>query len=150
MRTPVKSLYYAALFMMALLANNCIANESKANKSGHSHKHHHGKFEVSSSLEKPALTLEVIRDEASGWNVHIKVKNFRFAPENINKTPLSTEGHAHIYVDDQKIARLYGPWFHLADLPAGQHTVRVSLNANNHDAMTFNGELIEAKKIIVQ
>ena len=141
----MKASYCASLLALALIANNSMASEP-----GHSHKHHHGQFEISSSLEKPELTLEVSKDSAAGWNVHINVKNFRFAPENINKVPLSGEGHAHIYVDDKKIARLYGPWYHLGNLTAGEHTIRVSLNANNHDAMTLNGKLIEAKKNIVQ
>lgn len=42
------------------------------------------------------------------------------------------EGHAHIYIDDVKIGRVYGEWYHLAtanlNLSPGSHVVRVDLN----------------------
>ena len=53
------------------------------------------------------------------------------------------EGHAHLYVDDRKIARLYAPWFHLDSLPPGTHTLRVELNSNDHRPLTHRGKIIE-------
>ena len=41
------------------------------------------------------------------------------------------EGHAHVYVDGEKIARLYGPWLHIPSLSPGA-VVEVTLNANDH------------------
>ena len=94
----MKLTYCTSLLILVLTANITFANES-----GHSHKHHHGQFDVSSSLNKPELSLEVIKDSSAGWNIHIKVKNFRFTPENIDKAPLASEGHAHLYVDGKKL-----------------------------------------------
>ena len=52
------------------------------------------------------------------------------------------EGHAHLYVDGKKRDRLYGPWYHLADLTPGRHTIEVTLNSNNHAEYLLEGEAI--------
>ena len=85
-----------------------------------------------------------------GWNIHVTTKNFRFSPENINKEPIEGEGHAHLYVDGKKISRLYNAWFHLSNLSPGSHTLRVTLNANNHAELVLNGKNIEYSKEVIQ
>ena len=41
-----------------------------------------------------------------GYNLEAKVSNFRFAPEDVNTAAKPGEGHAHLNVNDKKIARL--------------------------------------------
>jgi hypothetical protein len=60
------------------------------------------------------------------------------------------EGHAHLYIDNVKRARLYGTWFHLEDLEPGKHIIRVTLNANNHSALIAKQRLVEASIRIIQ
>ena len=36
-----------------------------------------------------------------------------FAPENVNQADVDGQGHAHIYVDGEKVSRVYGERFHL-------------------------------------
>lgn len=59
------------------------------------------------------------------------------------------EGHAHLYVDGQKIARLYGKWYHIEELSPGQHEITVTLNANDHREYAVNGENISTSTIVV-
>ena len=63
--------------------------------------------------------------------------NFTFAPQNVDGEPVDGEGHAHLYVDDVKVARVYGEWFHLDSLPEDAQQVYVSLYANNHQPLTW-------------
>ena len=106
------------------------------------HDHHHGhhqSLDVSAWPARPKLSIKLHRDAASGWNLQLVTENFRFAPERVNQAAVPGEGHAHVYVDDQKISRLYGHWYHLTGIDAGVHTVRVSLNANDHSELVLDG-----------
>ena len=57
------------------------------------------------------------------------------------------EGHAHLYLDGQKIARVYGEWYHLPKLE-GDHELRVTLNTNDHQDYAVKGEVVGATKKI--
>lgn len=113
----------------------------------HDHGMHHGAFPVPAE-DAPSVTLTAVADDASGWNVHVKTENFRFAPENVNGASVPGEGHGHVYLNGEKFARLYAPHFHLADLPAGPHTLKVTLNANGHETFTVDGAPVEAEVVI--
>lgn len=105
--------------------------------------HHHAPVEVPEGLPVPAVEMKVEPDAKGGWNIHVSTTHFRFAPERVNGDPRPGEGHAHLYVDDRKVARLYAPWFHLDSLPPGTHTLRVELNSNDHRPLTHRGKIIE-------
>ncbi len=95
--------------------------------------HAHGKpIALPSGPTAPTLDMTVTKDPAGGWNLHVMTTNFRFAPENVNAPHRAGEGHAHLYVNGKKVARLYGPWFHIGALPRGRTEVTVTLNANDH------------------
>lgn len=119
---------------------------TEAAADGHSHDM---AFEASNPV--PTVQLEVVEDAKSGFNVHVETTDFIFAPEKVNDTETeSGEGHAHIYVDGVKVARLYGPWYHLdVDLDSGEHEVRVALNANDHRPYASADAPIGAKATIV-
>ena len=103
------------------------------------------------NAKKPELHLSVEPDSVTGWNIHIDTRNFDFTPKKIGqKTALLPEGHAHVYVDDYKIARIYSPWYHLKELTPGPHTIRISLNANDHSNLTYNGVALDATIEIMQ
>ena len=99
---------------------------------------------VADDGDAPSLNISVTKDPMSGWNLHVMPANFRFAPENAGKAHIDGEGHAHVYVNGTKIARLYGPWMHLADLPQGDTTIEVGLYANDHRALKVNDVPINA------
>ena len=107
------------------------------------HHDHSELLVVSEDAPAPTLDATVTRDPVSGWNVHLVTGNFRFAPEHASKAHVPGEGHAHLYVNGEKIARLYGPWAHVASLPDGKTTIRVTLNSNDHRALAVGSEPVE-------
>ena len=46
------------------------------------------------------------------FNLFVDLENFRFTPEEVNKTSRINEGHAHLYLNGKKVTRLYGILFH--------------------------------------
>ena len=102
------------------------------------HMHGDAKFEVPAE-SAPTVDFEVIEDAKSGWNVHIKTTNFTFAPNNVNGQNATGEGHAHLYVDGEKVARVYGEYFHYDENFDGSKTFKVTLNANDHSEYAVNG-----------
>jgi copper(I)-binding protein len=124
---------------------------------GHAHQHGHGKahqhgqghghhqiLDLPADDDAPSLSLAAEPDAAGGWNLHVMTENFRFAPENVNSDHQAGEGHAHLYVDGKKVARLYGPWYHLGKLMPGRHELKVTLNANDHRPLAVDGAPLAA------
>lgn len=103
----------------------------------------HGMYEVSSA-NAPMVSFSVAEDAKSGWNITIDTRNFTFTPKNVNQANVEGEGHAHLYIEGEKIARLYGPYFHYAGDFDGTKTFRVTLNANDHSEYAIDGKVIEA------
>ena len=100
---------------------------------GGSERHSHGHpIKLSAGPDAPTVTATLHKDAASGWNLLVVTKGFRFSPENASKEHVAGEGHAHVYVNGTKIARLYSPWMHIAQLPADRAVVKVTLNSNDH------------------
>ena len=97
----------------------------------------------------PALAMTVEKDPVGGWNLHLRVKNFRFAPERASTPHRAGEGHAHLYVNAKKVARLYGPWFHIGSLPGGKTVIRVTLNTNDHRGLMVGGKPLEVAHTVV-
>ncbi len=108
----------------------------------------HGKhgelLQLPEGTDVPTLDIAVKPDPMSGWNLHIVTDKFRFSPENASAPHVAGEGHAHIYLNGKKVARHYGPWFHIAEMPKGKNTVKVTLNANDHRALGVAGKPLEA------
>lgn len=121
----------------------------QAHSAGHQHgggtSHSHGSLAVPAGVPQPSVQLQVERDRKSGWNIRLVTDNFRFAPEELDQTNRVDSGHAHLFLNGQKIARLYGPWYHLNSLPAGKQTLMVELTSNQHNVLTVNGKPVIAK-----
>lgn len=106
--------------------------------------HDHGEtVSLPAGSDAPTLTIEAFPDPVSGWNLRVITTNYRFAPENAGGDNVSGEGHAHVYINDQKLGRLYAEWMHLSNLPAGEVSVKVSLNANDHSPLAVDGVPLE-------
>ncbi len=96
----------------------------------------------------PALSLSVMPDPVTGWNIHMELVNFRFAPENAGAPDASGEGHAHIYVNGVKVMRAYGDWIHLETLPQGEVTVRAALYSNDHRPIAVDGAPVGQEVVV--
>lgn len=118
----------------------------------HDHsKHAHGTREVSELTNLPALSMSVTEDTFSnGWNIQLNTENFSFSPEHVNSRNINNEGHAHIYIDNKKVARVYSHWNYVFDLEPGTHVIRATLNSNDHDRLTIHSVPVEASVTIIQ
>ncbi|MFE3327018.1 hypothetical protein [Streptomyces sp. NPDC059176] len=91
--------------------------------------------------DAPAVSLTVRADEHDGWNIRIDVRHFRFSPDSVGGAAVLGSGHAHLFVDGEKVARVYGSWYHLSadDVPPGARTLTVGLYADDHTAWAVDG-----------
>ena len=128
-------------------------NQHNHNQHKQHNQHKHSNLEVSDfekSTPIPRISFIIEPDSMSGWNIHISTEHFRFAPENVNTHVKTNEGHAHLYINNHKMARLYGNWYHLKNLMPGKHEVRITLNANDHSNWSHQGQVIAATQTITQ
>jgi len=133
---------FAACLAVALLSSVPAFAESKHGDHGH---HMHDKaLHLTAGPNAPSVKATIKADLVGGYNLHIMVTNFRFAPENASGIHVDGEGHGHIYVNGKKIARLYGEWFHIASLPKTGADVKVTLNANDHRDIFVDGKMVAA------
>ena len=144
---PIYLVYWTAtaLFVGMLLAP---AGTKVSTGDHHGPAHIHATHEVDPE-SPPEFTSAVTKDALAGWNVSVTTRNFAFAPEMVNQANVPQRGHSHLYVNGQKIARLYGPAFHIADLPEGRNVVSISLNANDHSDLVLNGQPIAAEVVVM-
>lgn len=107
--------------------------------------HEHPPFEMPTDQPIPTVALMATPDPIGGWNVKLETTNFTFTPETVGDAAVAGEGHAHLYLNDEKIARLYGPWHHIPELPPGTYTLRVTLHANDHSLFVHAGQPLMAQ-----
>lgn len=116
--------------------------------------HAHEPIDVRAWQQEPRVSVVATADSLSGVNLHVVAEHFRFAPEHVNTAPVEGEGHAHVYIDGVKWGRLYGEWLHLPKetfKTAGEHQIRVTLNANDHSDLALNGVVVATStKVVVQ
>ncbi len=96
----------------------------------------------------PTVELYAFPLPDGSFNLQLRTSNFTFTPQNIDKAPVLGEGHAHLYVDGVKIARLYGEWHHVPTLPPDSKLLTVSLYANNHQSFAVDGEIISSSVLL--
>ena len=83
---------------------------------------------------------------------HMSLGNFTFTPSAINKDPVDNEGHAHLYINGEKITRVYGNWVHIPSslLVTGPNAVSVTLNGNDHSEWARDGKSISSTVIVIK
>lgn len=96
---------------------------------------------------EPSIALQLLPEDDGSFNLFVETTGFTFAPEHVNQASVQGEGHAHVYVNGEKIMRIYGPWVHIDSLPSGG-LLRVSLNTNDHTEWGFDGMPIAAEMYI--
>lgn len=109
----------------------------------------HGILDISHEESTPKIEeFKIFKDPMSGWNVYIQVSHFRFAPERASQAHHPGEGHAHLYINGSKIARIYGNWFHIPELVKDKNEIKITLNSNDHQTLAIGKEVIE--KLIIK
>ena len=150
----MKTIFLKLFFLTAavLIFHGTGPAEAQSHKHGNAHGSAHGEHAkpimIPAGPNAPSVSISVTKDAVGGWNVHIKTGNFKFAPEHASGKHIPGEGHAHIYVNDKKISRVYGPWFHLGSLPTDGANVKVTLNANDHRDLMVDGKFVAATKTV--
>lgn len=102
----------------------------------------HPKFEIPRGAPVPSVMIHAEKDTMGGWNIHLMTKNFEFTPEKAGLDDILGQGHAHLYVNGKKVARVYGNWFHTT-LVKGINKIKVTLNTNSHKDYYSEGKPVE-------
>ena len=92
----------------------------------------------------PTIKAELQKDPISGFNLYLITSNFRFSPELAGLKHKNGMGHAHLYIDGHKIARIYSNWHHIKEIPDGAKEITVTLNSNDHMAFVFKSAVIKS------
>lgn len=124
-------------------ADGGVAPDGRVSADASANEHIHGALDVSHWTKLPAVQLNATKDPTGGWTLQLSVANFDLAPDHASTASKEGEGHMHLYVDGEKLTRVYGPWFHLADLKPGKHQLRIELSANDHSALANGHQLID-------
>ncbi|MBV1910807.1 MAG: hypothetical protein KUG78_16025 [Kangiellaceae bacterium] len=123
--------------------------------------HQHNSRDIGNS-PAPQIELSVYRDQVSGVNVHISVKNYWLNAPNFiqsfdaaefdgnelkeedEKKTENLQGHAHVFVNGIKRQRLYGSDIHISNgwLKKGVNQITISLNSHQHENWTVNDKPI--------
>lgn len=110
----------------------------------HASHSHDTPYYIPPEAPQPSIELLLHSDSVSGWNLELVTSNFRFTPHDVGKVNVPGAGHAHIYVNGEKLSRVYTNWYHISELPAGSNEVKVTLNTNDHLQYYSNFEPVEA------
>ena len=119
--------------------------DDAAGNSHGGHDHNGGTSpELIASAAPVSVRISADVEDNGGVNVRIMADGWRWAPELVDQEHTPGAGHGHIYVDGEKIARVFGSDYHIGELTPGRHEIRVTLNTNNHGELTYNGQKVEA------
>ena len=89
-----------------------------------------------------ALDVQAARDV---YVVTIETQNFEFfQPEADSAEHMPGQGHAHLYLNGLKLQRMFDHSATIGALPPGRHTVRVTLNTNDHKTYIVDGQPVGA------
>ncbi len=53
------------------------------------------------------------------------------------------KGHAHLYLNGKKVTRLYATSHFMDKLPKGNLEIRVTLNTNMHEDLSYKAKLVQ-------
>lgn len=106
-------------------------------------------IDVSEEENIPTINLQVTNDEMDGWILRIETDRFEFSPQESGSEHKMGEGHAHLYINNRKSARIYSEWYHIGDLPPGNNTIRVTISTNNHKDYMVDNEIISDEVEII-
>ena len=135
---------------MALIVLAPVACSGDGTSAANGSQHDHGSsVEVADGEPVPTIAIEVTEDPVEGWNLQVLTTDFEIVPENVSTAHIDGQGHMHLYIDGEKVSRLYGEWHHIGPLAPGEHEVRVELSANDHSAMAVDGEIIDTTAVVV-
>lgn len=91
----------------------------------------------SDQIENPqhSQATMIIRHEIVGNDLHLHVEltQFHLSVEDMDKENEAGQGHMHLYVDDEKVTKIFEPDYVLKGLEPGVHLIRIELAHNDHE-----------------
>ncbi|MDO3387432.1 hypothetical protein QWI17_16440 [Gilvimarinus sp. SDUM040013] len=114
--------------------------------------HEHAMRQIPEGSTLPSLSLALHRDTKSGFNLAIQTKDFYLEPPELasDNQGLILEGHAHIFINGEKIYRAYSQHIHLpAELfDEGINQIMVSLNDHEHNTWSKGSRMVMSTLVI--
>lgn len=101
------------------------------------------------ATKKMKVSVKLRKDKMKGYNLFVRTRDFRWAPEHASGKHRKGEGHAHLMIDGKKVTRLCGSAYYLNELTSGSHKVVVTLNANDHRTYERNGREIKSSATVI-
>lgn len=113
--------------------------------------HVHGVVEIPGTEDKPpAIQGRVIKRHDQTYYIEVELENFSFNPHGIGQESTGYhEGHAHVYLNGEKIKTLSTNRLFLGKLVAGEHHLNITLHANNHAQILYQGEAVSYREVIM-
>src|SRR5690606_15331114 len=96
--------------------------------------------------EAPEVGVEVQPDSEGGWDVRLRVRNFRFSPDGTGERVVAGRGMAHLEVNGRRVALVRTPEYRLSSgfVPHGTHVVTARLYADDGSVWAVDGEPVES------
>ncbi|WP_164491670.1 ZIP family metal transporter [Staphylospora marina] len=130
------------------VADGHTASGSRSFHSDGGHQHHAvTPVQVPENVPAPEVHLEVIPEPGGHCLIVLHTRHFRFVPEQPGREPLFGEGHAHLYVDGKKIARLFDTTARIR-LEPGTHVIRAELVDSAHAPYVHRGKTIQSEQTV--
>lgn len=104
-----------------------------------------GMFALDAATAPVFKTIDVVPEIGNNYSLFVEIDNWTFTPALTGSPSVANEGHGHVYLNGDKIGRLYDDWFYLGDLESGEYTARVDLNGNDHQMFAVDGVIISAE-----
>jgi hypothetical protein len=118
--------------------------------------HSHMPIAAPEHAKPMALSLVLIKDTMSGYNLTLKTQHYLLTPPpsgvsmqalmvaSIDRQSKLLAGHAHLYVNGEKIQRIYGQDVHLPQslFKEGMNSISVTLNNHGHMYWTIDGKKV--------
>lgn len=152
---PFLLLFGAVLILIiSPIAHDSIAHEhhddSHESHSSHESGGHsmHKDYILPDGAMIPEVTLYSELSD-SGLSLRVMTEHFTFTPDKEGGMPVAGEGHAHLYINGEKITRIYDEWTFvpIKYLPKHFDEIVVSLSNNDHSEYHLSsGEAISAKQ----
>ncbi|WP_096202593.1 hypothetical protein [Bacillus sp. FJAT-45350] len=105
--------------------------------------HMHVGYEIPEEVVVPVIDGEIRQNDKGMWFIMLNTKHFTFMPEKVGHEDIDYhEGHAHLYINNQKVDSVFGNYYSLGRLEEGTYDIKVSLNTHNHRPFIYNGNEI--------
>ncbi|MFF8194159.1 hypothetical protein ACF05L_25620 [Streptomyces bobili] len=94
----------------------------------------------------PKVALEVEPDAEGGWDVRLKLRDFRFSPSGAGARAVTGRGIARLFADGQPLADLRDTSYRIPEgyLAHGTHQVTARLYADDGTVWAVDGKPVES------